>query len=1255
MTVAEPNDRSYEEDDDYDAEASEDACHKVCGDIYIPPPPKHSGAQDGQRLVITKIVIRNFKSYGGTQSLGPLHKCFSAIVGPNGSGKSNVIDALLFVFGYRAQKLRLKKLSLLIHNSDTYPNCRDCTVTVHFAYIHDKDEFEMDIIEGSEFTISRTAFKDNSSFYCINDDRVQFKKVSQLLQSRGIDLRYNRFLILQGEVEQISLMKPKAENENESGMLEFLEEMIGTTRLKAPLEKIQERIDELNELWSEKTTRQKLVKKELDKLEKVRNEAIKFLSFENKLMERQKILYQKHKAKAQSICDEVEAERSKAQETLKEALQQVNELKEGQKIKQQECDEINKENEALAKQFEALNETYKSLEKEGEQNRCKNTNTKEKGKKLVFDKNAAEDLLKETSDQIPLFDKQIEESLVKQKDLEALFTAAEDDLSVQRGTLEEDVRPLREDKEKYETELLNLQKAINEAKSALDLKKSDLDQYLLAERQERSKLATLESELRSSLVKLEEKQKLVEGFDTDLPASERRIESSIEKMKNIRTQRNELDAKRTQVMQTINQAKSAHHAKESRNRVLSRLMDQKKKGHLTGIFGRLGDLAYISKKYDIAISTAAGNQLDKILTDNVDTSKKCIEFLKKNDVGRAVFTALDRQQKWRHADFDFDDPAERLIDLIEIDDDNYVPAFSSLLRDTLVVDSLDLARKIAYGGRKWRVVTLRGQLIEISGTMSGGGQPISGKMALSSDSRRTSLATGFSAQELERLENEVHDYNEKLSILKVEHDRLEADIEKAKRDNEIMRNQKPKFEMEVDEIGKTVSSLRTAIEESKIRLEQVKPDEKKKSSFEKEIDKLQKNYDNLKKESKVLEDKVDEINQQIKSIISGKIGPAEKKVQQLKKDLDNASFAISKAEAGKKTAARSVEKCKEKIDQCEQEITESKNLLIQLKERRHKIREELESIDKERQEIRSKKDEIIDSLKASQVELNKMKEEEANLLSNNLDIKHKADQLKKKVEEKERDVAKWSSMIANLKPNTIEGVYLTSLTEDDDENLEDLDINQLTKNIEHLDKEIKKLKPNISAIEQYRQKQAIYIERTKELNEVTQRRDNHRKAYEQVKDMRHKEFEVGFMEINKHLAMIYETITSKGGSAELIQCDSLDPFLEGIEFKVRPPKKTWGPITKLSGGEKTLSSLALILALHLYKPSPLYVMDEIDAALDFKNVSIIAHYIKEKTKDTQFLVISLRNNMYELADRLIGITKIYNSTNTLTFSVNNNS
>merc|ERR1712166_1631982 len=143
------------------------------------------------------------------------------------------------------------------------------------------------------------------------------------------------------------------------------------------------------------------------------------------------------------------------------------------------------------------------------------------------------------------------------------------------------------------------------------------------------------------------------------------------------------------------------------------------------------------------------------------------------------------------------------------------------------------------------------------------------------------------------------------------------------------------------------------------------------------------------------------------------------------------------------------------------------------------------------------------------------------------------------------------------------------------------------------------------------------------------------------------EFMCGFGVISMKLKEMYQMITL-GGDAELELVDTMDPFSEGINFSVRPPKKSWKQITNLSGGEKTLASLSLVFALHHFKPTPLYFMDEIDAALDFKNVSIVAHYIKERTKNAQFIIISLRNNMFELADRLVGIYKTHNATKSVT-------
>lgn len=159
--------------------------------------------------------------------------------------------------------------------------------------------------------------------------------------------------------------------------------------------------------------------------------------------------------------------------------------------------------------------------------------------------------------------------------------------------------------------------------------------------------------------------------------------------------------------------------------------------------------------------------------------------------------------------------------------------------------------------------------------------------------------------------------------------------------------------------------------------------------------------------------------------------------------------------------------------------------------------------------------------------------------------------------------------------------------------------------------------------------------KTSELNSLTEKR--------------HSNFMEGMNKINQNLKEVYQTITF-GGNAELELVDSLDPFTDGVILSVMPPKKVWRNIRNLSGGERTLASLSLVFALHLYKPSPFYVMDEIDAALDFRNVSIIANFLNEKTKNAQFLIISLRNDMFEIGNTFVGVYKHCNKSEVFVMS-----
>ncbi|KAL0332074.1 UNVERIFIED_CONTAM: Structural maintenance of chromosomes protein 4 [Sesamum calycinum] len=285
---------------------------------------------------------------------------------------------------------------------------------------------------------------------------------------------------------------------------------------------------------------------------------------------------------------------------------------------------------------------------------------------------------------------------------------------------------------------------------------------------------------------------------------------------------------------------------------------------------------------------------------------------------------------------------------------------------------------------------------------------------------------------------------------------------------------------------------------------------------------------------------------------------------------------------------------------------------------------------------------IVDELRTSEVDA-EYKLQDKRKACKELEIKGKA--YKKKLDDLQVALSKHMEQIHKdlVDPEKLQTV-LTDVTLG-----ETCDLKRALEMVALLEAQLKDMNPNLDSISEYRKKVSLYNERVADLNLITQQRDDVKKQYDEWRKRRLDEFMAGFNTISLKLKEMYQMITL-GGDAELELVDSLDPFSEGVVFSVRPPKKSWKNIANLSGGEKTLSSLALVFALHHYKPTPLYVMDEIDAALDFKNVSIVGHYVKDRTKDAQFIIISLRNNMFELADRLVGIYKTDNCTKSITIN-----
>ncbi|XP_042152018.1 structural maintenance of chromosomes protein 4 isoform X1 [Oncorhynchus tshawytscha] len=1213
---------------------------EILGSIPPPPPPAMTNEPGSPRLMITHIVNQNFKSYAGEQILGPFHKRFSCIIGPNGSGKSNVIDSMLFVFGYRAQKIRSKKLSVLIHSSDLHKDVQSCTVEVHFQKIIDKEGDDYEVIPNSKFYVSRTASKDNSSSYHINGKKATFKDVGMLLRSHGIDLDHNRFLILQGEVEQIAMMKPKGQTEHDEGMLEYLEDIIGSCRLKQPIHTLSRRVELLNEQRGEKLNRVKMVEKEKTALEGEKNTAVEFLTLENDIFKQKSQLCQYYVHDLQKRVANKEEEKQRIQDDTKELTEKNNNIAEEMEKKNRDLKNVEKKQGKLTKYIEGQKEKFTQLDLQDVEVREKLKHTKSKTKKLQKQLEKDREKLEEVRNVPASSEKTISEASARREELEKQKGKEEEKLKEVMASLKEETSGLQQEKEIKEKELMELSKAVNETRSCQDVAQSELDIYLSRHNTAVTQLNTAKQSLQTTTDTLRDRRTAIKELQVNIPQCEQELkkdEAELEQLLQADGQARELVR---DLRQKVEEAKSSLSSNRSRGKVLDALMQQKRSGKISGILGRLGDLGAIDEKYDIAISSSCGS-LDNILVDSIDTAQKCVNFLKAQNIGVATFIGLDKMKVWENKMGPISTPENipRLFDMVRVQDESMKPAFYFALRDTLVAKDLEQATRLAFQkDKRWRVVTMQGQIIEMAGTMTGGGgRVMRGRMG-------SSIGTEVTQQELDRMESKLNEKVVQLQGCQERKLQLEEKVQRLRQQLRDMKNTLEKYTNSMQSLAEQEVHLKPQIKELEANVQAAAPDKKQQKQLEKRLKDFQKDFEAASSKAGKVEAEVKRLHTLIVDINSHKLKAQQDKLDKVNKELDDCSSAITKAQVAIKTAGRNLKKCEEGVSRLEGELVENEKSLVDLTEHLTRLEEEAGEIMKACQEAEAALPEVQEQHQVVVREIKVLQEQEHALQEESLGVRLRVEQIDTSITEHTNKIKHWQREASKLSLHAIEdkpAEALPALTPADLAAIKGPDV--ITNQISLMEARCAQMKPNLGAIAEYKKKEELYLKRVAELDEITTERDNFKRGCEDLRKQRLNEFMAGFNIITNKLKENYQMLTL-GGDAELELVDSLDPFSEGIMFSVRPPKKSWKKIFNLSGGEKTLSSLALVFALHHFKPTPLYFMDEIDAALDFKNVSIVACYIYEQTKNAQFIIISLRNNMFEIADRLIGIYKTHNTT-----------
>lgn len=1150
------------------------------------------------RICITWLILTNFKSYAGKQEVGPFHASFSSVVGPNGSGKSNVIDSLLFVFGFRASKMRQGKLSALIHNSAAFPNLDHCEVEVHFQEVMDLPGGSHEIIPDSNLVISRKAFRNNSSKYYINSKESSFTVVTTLLRDRGVDLDHKRFLILQGEVESIAQMKPKAANEHDDGLLEYLEDIIGTSKYKTPIEESAAQVETLNEVCQEKNNRVQHVEKEKDSLEDKKNKALAYIRDENELASKQSALYQ-------IFIDDTNDNIQVAQETINEAQSSLNEELERHKGSEEEIKELEKQYKSGSKQYEKLEKQTQEVLKElakldketvkFEEKKKFLTNKEKKLQKTLetskFGTSEADNTMKQCTDDI-------ERNTAEIAELEEKMRAEEEELSSIRESLKGKTQNISDEISAKQKSLEPWNAKINEQQSAMAVAQSELDILREKENEGAKKIAETEAKIASLEEQKTTKLSELEKCDSEKRETGKEMKTVQKEMGVLGQEEPKVRSKLSSARQKADEARSSLSAAQSQGNVLTGLTRLQESGRIKGFHGRLGNLGTIDQKYDIAISTACP-ALNNLVVDSVEVGQQCIEYLRKNNLGRANFILLDRLPQRDLSEISTPENVPRLFDLVRSKHDKFRPAFYSVLQNTLVAKDLQQANRIAYGAKRWRVVTLDGQLIDKSGTMSGGGTRVS-KGAMSSK-----LAADVTKEQVTKLE--------------VDRDAIEqqfSDLQGALREGEKMLrelNEKmPRLETKAQKIALEVESYDRNIADAQRRIKEIaaeqqpsKSDKTRMASLEKSIAAMEKEISKLHAETSSVEDEIKALQDKIMEIGGIKLRTQKAKVDGLKEQIDTLNEEMSSADVNRAKARKQKAKHEKALVEAEKELEKVAADLEKVDEDMRAQRRDSGGSRQQAEEAQYALEEKKEELQALKAELDAKTAELNETRGIEIEMRNQLEEHQKTLKENQMKLRHWEDKLNKLSLTNIsdlgeeqEADALPTYTKDE---LQDMDKGQLKRDIATLEEKTQNVQVELGVLAEYRRRVEEHAARSADLATAVAERDAAKKRCDELRRLRLEGFMEGFSTISLRLKEMYQMITM-GGNAELELVDSLDPFSEGILFSVMPPKKSWKNISNLSGGEKTLSSLALVFALHHYKPTPLYVMDEIDAALDFRNV-----------------------------------------------------
>ncbi len=1165
-------------------------------------------------MYLKSIEMHGFKSFANKITF-EFHDGITGIVGPNGSGKSNVGDAVRWVLGEQsAKQLRGGNMQDIIFSGT---EARKPLGFASVAITLDNSDHQLNI-DYDEVTVTRRLYRSGESEYQMNGKNCRLKDINELFYDTGIG-KEGYSIIGQGQIEKILSGKPEDRRElfdEAAGIVKFKRRKAATLK---KLDEEQSNLVRVTDILSE-------LSRQVGPLEKQAEKAKIYLNKRDQLKELDLDLFCLDSMRIEEQREEISGKKEAAEEELAEVNRSLEETR-------TEYERLEKEIEVLDEELQALRESSSQTrlsrqQMEGQAAILKEQihtieqtaiHYKERLEAIAEEKIRRERVRSERQDEgqklLENYDKAGKEKRMKEM-------AVED--------IQNRIVVLNEEASKARNAMIDLLNSRTTIKGELQRFDTMLEQINIRKAELLSRVMSLKTEERSQLDGLEEQKQTFEDLSG-------KVKSKKEEMSKVQEKLDDCAKVIEEANQKLETSQTAYHRNSSRleslrnmaerydgyGNSIKKVMEQKDRNQ--GIHGVVADLIHTGQKYETAVETALGGAMQNIVTDNESTAKYLIEYLKRGHFGRATFLPLtsmkaDNSSIQRSI---LSEPgvlgaADTLVECQDI----YRNLVKRLLGRTVVVDTIDHAIAI---GRKYshsvRMVTLEGELLSPGGSMTGG------------SFRNNSNLLGRK-REIEDLEKQVRS--------------LKRTMVEAQETLEQVRNERADHRRAMSRLNEELQHLYLDQNTAKINYD----------SAREKAGSLHNDYEDLQRESREIEGQIREIDES-RVKIRKEMEESSNREAELEKSASKAEAELEKLKEKEASALEDQERARMHFASLEQQTAFLKSSV-------NEVNEEIHRLNLEEQEIRSSLSSQDGEIQAKEAEIQavqqQMEEEQAKSeefseriesASRNREEKNKIqkgffvkrDELSDHKNRMDKECFRLTTQLEKLEErregliNHLWNEYeITPDQVDDREVSDEKDLTGLKRSISEVKNEMKSLgNVNINAIDEYKEVKERHEFLSGQYEDLVTATETLKKIVEELEEGMRRQFQEKFQQIRVEFDKTFKILFGGGkGSLELMEdADILDA---GIRIISQPPGKKLQNMMQLSGGEKSLTAIALLFAIQNLKPSPFCLLDEIEAALDESNVDRFAGYLHKLTKNTQFIIITHRRGTMAAADRLYGIT-----------------